>query len=55
MAMNEKTAWTQMCTALCTEKPKRTKRAQKPWRGGLADVAAYGKRGLQKIQEREHG
>ena len=50
-----KTAWAQMCSALYTEKPKRTKRPQKPWRGSLADVAAYGRKGLQKIQERERG
>lgn len=55
MADVTKTAWTQMCAALCTEKPKRPRRAQKPWRGGLADVAAYGRKGLQKIQERERG
>ena len=37
------------------KKPKRPRREQKPWRGGLADLAAYGRKGLTKMQEAKHG
>ena len=47
--------WAQMCAALGTEKPKRRRPPQKPWRGGLADLAAYGRKGLAKMQESKHG
>ena len=53
--MKKQTAWAQMCAALGTEKPKRRRQPQKPWRGGLADLATYGRKGLTKLQEAKHG
>ena len=53
--MKKRDTWAQMCASLGTEKPKRPRREQKPWSGGLADLAAYGRKGLAKMQEAKHG
>lgn len=52
----KRTAWGQMCDALRGKKDRPAKRRPKSdWSGSLSDVAAYGRKGLRKMQGVKHG
>ena len=52
----KRTAWGQMCDALRGKKDRPVKRRTKSdWSGSLSEVAAYGRKGLRKMQEVKNG